>query len=79
LAAMFAASMIILTGPAAFAQYPTWNGCPPGWTVQGGNCAPYQGPVGGPRYRHYGYHRTYNGCRPGWTVQGGVCRPYRGY
>src|SRR5262249_48219056 len=25
----------------------TWNGCPPGWTVQGGNCAPYKGPGGG--------------------------------
>ena len=25
----------------------SWNGCPPGYTVQGGNCAPYQGPVGG--------------------------------
>ena len=22
------------------------NGCPPGWTVQGGNCAPYKGPRG---------------------------------
>jgi hypothetical protein len=50
----------------------TWNGCPPNWTIQGGVCKPYQGPVGG------GY-RTYNGCAPGWTIQGGVCRPYRGY
>jgi hypothetical protein len=24
----------------------TWNGCRPGWTVQGGNCAPYKGPRG---------------------------------
>jgi hypothetical protein len=24
----------------------TWNGCAPGWTVQGGVCRPYQGPVG---------------------------------
>ena len=24
----------------------TWNGCPPGWTIQGGNCAPYKGPTG---------------------------------
>jgi hypothetical protein len=24
----------------------TWNGCRPGWTVQGGVCKPYQGPVG---------------------------------
>jgi len=22
----------------------TWNGCRPGWTVQGGVCKPYQGP-----------------------------------
>jgi hypothetical protein len=24
----------------------TWNGCRPGWTIQGGNCAPYRGPRG---------------------------------
>jgi hypothetical protein len=24
----------------------TFNGCPPGWTIQGGNCAPYKGPRG---------------------------------
>ena len=24
----------------------TWNGCRPGWTVRGGVCKPYQGPVG---------------------------------
>jgi hypothetical protein len=24
----------------------TYNGCRPGWTVQGGNCAPYKGPRG---------------------------------
>jgi hypothetical protein len=24
----------------------TYNGCPPGYTVQGGNCAPYRGPRG---------------------------------
>jgi hypothetical protein len=23
-------------------RHRTWNGCPRGWTVQGGNCAPYQ-------------------------------------
>jgi len=51
--------------------YRTYNGCPPGYTVQGGNCAPYQGPVGG------GW-RTYNGCPPGYTIQGGNCAPYRG-
>jgi hypothetical protein len=51
--------------------WPTWNGCPPGYTVQGGNCAPYRGPGGG------GW-RTWNGCPPGYTVQGGNCAPYRG-
>jgi hypothetical protein len=51
--------------------YRTWNGCPPGYTVQGGNCAPYQGPVGG------GW-RTWNGCPPGYTIQGGNCAPYKG-
>jgi hypothetical protein len=50
----------------------TWNGCPPGYTVQGGNCAPYQGPRGG------GW-RTWNSCPPGYTIQGGVCQPYRGH
>src|SRR5262249_9708346 len=25
----------------------TWNDCPPGWTVQDGNCAPYRGPAAG--------------------------------
>jgi hypothetical protein len=24
----------------------TYNGCPPGYTVQGGNCVPYKGPRG---------------------------------
>jgi len=51
--------------------YRTWNGCPPGYTVQGGNCAPYQGPVG------RGW-RTWNGCPPGYTIQGGACAPYQG-
>jgi hypothetical protein len=50
--------------------YRTPNGCPPGWTVQGGNCAPYKGPGGG------GWN-TPNGCPPGYTVQGGNCAPYR--
>jgi hypothetical protein len=27
----------------------TWNDCPTSWTVQGGNCAPYKGSVGGGR------------------------------
>jgi hypothetical protein len=30
-------------GPAAGAGWNTWNGCPPGYTVQGGACAPYRG------------------------------------
>jgi hypothetical protein len=50
--------------------YPTYNGCPPGYTVQGGNCAPYRG--------HGGGWNTYNGCPPGYTVQGGNCAPYQG-
>ena len=39
-------------------HYRTWNGCPPGWTVQGGNCAPYQGPRGPgvPRGARYWLH-----------------------
>jgi hypothetical protein len=52
--------------------YGTYNGCPPGFTVQGGACRPYQGAVGS------GY-RTYNGCPRGFTIQDGVCKPYRGY
>jgi len=50
----------------------TWNGCPPGYTVQGGACQPYRGPAGG------GW-RTWNGCPPRYTIQGGECKPYRGY
>jgi hypothetical protein len=49
----------------------TWNDCPRGWAVQGGNCVPYKGPVGG------GW-RAYNRCPPGYTIQGGACRSYRG-
>jgi hypothetical protein len=51
---------------------PDPNGCPPGYSLQGGNCAPYRGPTGG------GW-RTYNGCPPGYTIQGGNCAPYRGH
>ena len=29
----------------------TWNGCPPDYTIQGGVCKPYQGPVYGWPYR----------------------------
>jgi hypothetical protein len=49
----------------------TWNDCPRGWTVQGANCAPYRGPIGG------GW-RTWNECPPNYAIQGGVCQPYRG-
>lgn len=58
--------------PPYYYGYRTYNGCPPGYTVQGGACRPYRGPAGG------GW-RTWNGCPPGYTVQGGVCKPYRGY
>jgi hypothetical protein len=52
--------------------------CPPGMTIQGGECRPYQG------QRYYGGYygggrRTYNGCPPHYTIQDGVCKPYRGY
>jgi hypothetical protein len=93
LAAACVAAMMIGTSPGAYAQYQTWNGCPPGWTVQGGACKPYRGPVGGPPGGYgypppYGYYRprprgytcTYLGCCPrGFSVQDGVCKPYRGY
>jgi hypothetical protein len=46
----------------------TYNGCPPGYTVQGGNCAPYRGPGGG------GW-RTWNGCPPGYTVKAATAPP----
>jgi hypothetical protein len=49
----------------------TWNDCPPGWTVQGGNCAPYKGSAGA------GW-RARNDCPPGYAIQSGACQPYRG-
>jgi hypothetical protein len=55
--------------PAEARHHRTWNGCPPGWTAQGGNCAPYRG--------HGGGWATWNGCPPNWTIQGGRCAPYR--
>jgi hypothetical protein len=58
-------------GPRHYRDRDRGNGCPPGYTVQGGNCAPYRGPEGG------GWS-TWNGCPPGYTVQGGACAPYRG-
>jgi len=33
----------------------TWNGCRPGWTIQGGVCKPYQGPVYGQGW--WGHYR----------------------
>jgi hypothetical protein len=51
------------------------NGCcPPGMTIQGGECKPYRGPVGG----GYGYNYNF-GCPPHYSIQDGVCKPYRGY
>jgi len=51
LAVCFVGAVAVETLAPAHAQYsygyPTWNGCPPGWTVQGGNCAPYRGHGGG--------------------------------
>ena len=49
----------------------TWNGCPPGYTVQDGICKPYLGGYGG------GWN-TWNGCPPDYTIQSGRCLPYRG-
>jgi hypothetical protein len=34
--------------------YPTWNGCPPDWTIQGGACKPYRH---GPWDYGYGWYR----------------------
>jgi hypothetical protein len=67
-----AAAAAFATFTPVHAQYPTWNGCPPNWTIQGGVCRPYRGPLGG------GW-RTWNGCPPHYTIQGGVCKPYRGH
>jgi hypothetical protein len=50
----------------------TWNDCPPGWRVQGGNCAPYKGPAGG------GW-RTWNGFHRITQSKGEAGKPYRGY
>jgi hypothetical protein len=62
-------------------RHRTWNGCPPGWTVQGGNCAPYRwggGPYWGGGWNSWGGGwNTWNGCPPGYTVQGGNCARYR--
>ena len=71
-------------------RHRTWNGCPQGWTVQGGRCAPYRwggGPYWGGGWNNNwggGWNNnwgggwiTWNGCPQGWTVQGGRCAPYR--
>jgi hypothetical protein len=60
--------------PSPYGSGP-YNPCPMGYTVQGGVCQPYRGPVGG-RWRGSG---PYNPCPMGYTVQDGVCKPYRGY
>ena len=51
-------------------------GCPYGYTIQGGVCKPYVGPV---TPYTYGSSPRWPCGRPGWTVQDGVCKPYRGY
>jgi len=32
-------------GPAYGGGWDTWNGCPPLYTIQGGVCKPYRGPI----------------------------------
>ena len=36
--------------PAWRGGWNTWNGCQPGWTIQGGRCAPYRWGGGGYRW-----------------------------
>jgi hypothetical protein len=64
-----------LTPVYAQHRHRIWNGCPRGWTVQGGNCAPYR--WGGGSYTWSGGWNTWNGCPPGYTIQGENCAPYR--
>jgi hypothetical protein len=72
-----------LTPVYAQHRHRTWNGCQPGWTVQGGRCAPYRwggsgyGWGGGWNNNWGGGWNTWNGCPPGQTIQGGRCAPYR--
>jgi hypothetical protein len=66
-AALIAATLAAAIGTANAQYYPppppyghgdgwrTWNGCPPGYTIEGGNCAPYRGPVGNLPRGWYGY------------------------
>src|SRR6516165_9498033 len=69
-------------------RHRTWNGCPPGWTRQGGNCAPYRWGGSGYAWQRGGWNNnwgggpgwgggwnTWNGCPRGWTIQGGKMRP----
>ncbi len=42
----------------------TWNGCPPGWTIQGGVCKPYRyGPWDNYNYGYNPYRYRYYGHR----------------
>jgi hypothetical protein len=56
--------------------------CPPGYTIQGGECRPYRGPRGyGNGYQQRGYYQQRyraGGCPPGYSWQSGACKPYRG-
>jgi|SRR6516162_4099364 hypothetical protein len=54
-------------------RHRTWNGCPQGWTVQGGRCAPYRW-AGGP-YWGGGWNNDWGG---GWNTWNG-CPPVRRY
>src|SRR5215831_5964321 len=62
--------------PVYAQRWNTWNGCRPGWTVQGGRCQPYR--WGGSGYRWQGgwnnnwgggWNTSWNGCPRGWTIQ----------
>src|SRR5262249_59238614 len=44
-------------GPGWAGGWNTWNGCGPGWTIQGGRCAPYRWGWGGTRPTHVLKHR----------------------
>ena len=80
--ALIGAAVADSAGPANAQYYPppppygygyggqTWNGCPPGYTVQGGNCAPYRGPSG------RGW-RTWNGCPPATRCRAAIVRPIK--
>src|SRR4029078_11808846 len=91
------AAVICVAGPAAAQYYedddaPVYRRqrgdcyyggcCPPGYTIQGGECRPYRRPRGyanGYQQRGY-YQQRYRagGCPPGYSWQSGACKPYRG-